>query len=550
MNNIIFFKKFSRFAADSLKVNKDLVFVPLFKNPNSPIISSLDKDTNSTNTQLPLDVGPLCGSQFRPTPSQDAVTPQPRPEQSVLQAAVNNLVFLQKKGSQTSNPNLISYNFPGSGVVAAVKFAATLNPAASAWLLPLKKQKLDSAADDKATNYGWGEKAAAANAAAALQACSISNPAKAEPLYAAKQPQAEQDSAAGAAMFEIKTKYNINKLMNTAACFSWRGLIYELLFHFFKSMFCLISKPVFINTPDTIKIQLFYFLCLPKILTTDLSPKMWSRKAGADANSCRLSGSSRSAGVSWNSACKLQAANLLTEKSIRGSGKQKRQSAVAVKIKKFNSKDLIVRFYLKNLAHPECNLTKVYPGKFKLICSILSKFFNKSVELDLIRLHQPYYDSNILVNYLGLITAANAKRAGKKNIGKVIHTLFNRNIINGSLNTAYDASCRLSGTAFAVPAAAEAAVGAANAAAAFPQIGSISDLGLGKDSKIKAYLSGLNIKISGRLMREPIIPRVTTKKFDKGFTATGKINYSDVATFTHKNRKGAFTITVKSGQNF
>ena len=50
-------------------------------------------------------------------------------------------------------------------------------------------------------------------------------------------------------------------------------------------------------------------------------------------------------------------------------------------------------------------------------------------------------------------------------------------------------------------------------------------------------------------MREPIIPRITTKKFEKGFTAKGKINYFDQARFTHKNRKGAFTITVKSGQN-
>ena len=65
-----------------------------------------------------------------------------------------------------------------------------------------------------------------------------------------------------------------------------------------------------------------------------------------------------------------------------------------------------------------------------------------------------------------------------------------------------------------------------------------------------ANWSGLNIKISGRLMREPIIPRITTKKFEKGYTAKGKVNYSDVARFTSKNRKGAFTITIKSGQNF
>jgi len=39
---------------------------------------------------------------------------------------------------------------------------------------------------------------------------------------------------------------------------------YKLLFYFFKSMYCLISKPVFIFTPDKVVIQLHYFLNIPK----------------------------------------------------------------------------------------------------------------------------------------------------------------------------------------------------------------------------------------------------------------------------------------------
>lgn len=212
--------------------------------------------------------------------------------------------------------------------------------------------------------------------------------------------------------------------------------VYKLLFNFFKSMYCLISKPVFIETPDKIKIQLFYFLC------------------------------------SQASAKKLIATEGLAA-----------QAAVF-----------------------DCyNLTKVYPYKFKLICTILSKFFNKNVELELIRLHQPYYNSNILVNFLALII-------NKKNIGACIQRLYNSNIFKANKT--------------------------------------LNNLELLSSSQRLAYLAGLNIKISGRLMREPIIPRITTKKFEKGFTAKGKINYLDKAKFTSKNRKGAFTITVKSGQNF
>jgi hypothetical protein len=39
---------------------------------------------------------------------------------------------------------------------------------------------------------------------------------------------------------------------------------YNLLFYFFKSMYCLISKPVFLFTPDKVVIQLLYFLNIPK----------------------------------------------------------------------------------------------------------------------------------------------------------------------------------------------------------------------------------------------------------------------------------------------
>jgi hypothetical protein len=39
---------------------------------------------------------------------------------------------------------------------------------------------------------------------------------------------------------------------------------YNLLFYFFKSMYCLISKPVFLFTPDKVVIELFYYLNIPK----------------------------------------------------------------------------------------------------------------------------------------------------------------------------------------------------------------------------------------------------------------------------------------------
>jgi len=39
---------------------------------------------------------------------------------------------------------------------------------------------------------------------------------------------------------------------------------YKLLFIFFKSIYCLISKPVISISPDKVNIQLFYYLNIPK----------------------------------------------------------------------------------------------------------------------------------------------------------------------------------------------------------------------------------------------------------------------------------------------
>ena len=40
--------------------------------------------------------------------------------------------------------------------------------------------------------------------------------------------------------------------------------LYKLLLFYFKSIYCLISKPVISITPDKVKIQLFYYLTIPK----------------------------------------------------------------------------------------------------------------------------------------------------------------------------------------------------------------------------------------------------------------------------------------------
>ena len=267
---------------------------------------------------------------------------------------------------------------------------------------------------------------------------------------------------------------------------------YKLLLYFFKSMYGLISKPVYKFTSEKVIIQLFYYLNIPKKKVLKLFAiyyiksfkKLWFLKR-SQHNTFRK--------------------NIFNRNSLNKFGKPKRffvRWKLRKAISRLKSKKTNIKLLFFNLR--KFNLSKVFYSKFKLICDILSNKFKKPVQLELTRLHYPYYDSNILVNLLYL----NIKNKRKKS-RVAIQKIYNKKAVK-----------------------------------------KLNDPNLKSINNIPAFLSGLNIKIAGRLMREPMIPRLTTKIYENGATATGKVNYLDIATITKKNRKGAYTIKITSGQNF
>lgn len=242
--------------------------------------------------------------------------------------------------------------------------------------------------------------------------------------------------------------------------------LYKFISSTFKSMYCLISKPVFIITPDKIIIQLFYYLFIPNILKLK---KFYKYKS------------------SFYSAL----------------GKKEwynRKKKIKKQYSKFRKIKLNVRIKLRNLSN--ITLTKIFSNKFRILCLNLNKIFNKPVELDLIRLHYPYNDSNILVNLLGIMI-------NKIKFRIILRRLFEKAVIK-NLN-------KLNGH---------------------------------KLNIIPAFLSGITIRVAGRLLTHKVVPRQTVKITRRGALAKGKINFKDIATYTNKNKRGAFSITVKSGQNF
>jgi len=267
--------------------------------------------------------------------------------------------------------------------------------------------------------------------------------------------------------------------------------IQKLLESSFKSMYCLISKPLFIITPDKITIRLFYFLFVPNFLKYKKLIAITKRRE---------------------------------EKGFKGRINRNRIKQTKKQFNKFRKLKKDVRIKLRNLSNVA--LTNVFSNKFKILSLILSKLFKKPVELDLTRLHYAYNDSTILVNLLGIMI-------NKIKLRIIIRRLFEKAVIKNLNKLPIQRS--------------SAAAKLVNTDAL--SSGQQNNLNWKDSVNIPAFLSGIKIKVGGRLLTQSVVPRQTVKITQRGATQRGKINFLDIARYTRKNKRGAFSITIKSGQN-
>src|ERR1700751_112493 len=143
------------------------------------------------------------------------------------------------------------------------------------------------------------------------------------------------------------------------------------------------------------------------------------------------------------------------------------------------------------------NINKI---KLNILCKILSILFNKPVKFELVRLHYPYFDSNIFLNILNILI-------NKIQIRIIMQNFFKKAIIDNpiNLNNKY--------LKFNIP----------------------------------SFLSGIKLKIGGRLMTHKVVPKQTIKIIRKGDLARGKIIFLDKARYTNKNKRGQFTLSISIG---
>ena len=282
--------------------------------------------------------------------------------------------------------------------------------------------------------------------------------------------------------------------------------LYKFLQSTFISMNCLISKPIFIITNDKVEIQLFYFLLWNNnfkriTIKSNLKQKLFRKVKESQENlKDTVLENKDNPLLNQKHNLSLHKLNVLKKKRNNSLYRFIKMNYKLLKFKNNSIKILRKNFLIKN------------SQKFKTICQILSRYFKKPVELNLIRLHYPYYDTNILVNFL----AFNIK---KIKVRLFLSRLFKFAVIKKPFNIkdSFDNSNHKTKNKILV---------------------------------VPSFLSGLKIRIAGRLMTQPVIPRRTVYTTFRGTSSKGKINFSDTARFTNKNKRGAYTISITAGQNF
>lgn len=337
------------------------------------------------------------------------------------------------------------------------------------------------------------------------------------------------------------TVYNFNKSNNVSIGPVWQKTVTSLLIAYFNLYNCLISKPVFTFSPQGVKIHILYYKPLMdkehrrEIWTEITRPeKEWkiNLRFGARKPKTIIPRLILSPITFWD---RYKILNLNSKISLRR-GLSKYPGAKRVEnpvlLKTPNYTNTVGRKIQWGVGIPTENLKSninswkgrllFLPGeKLNEIAVLLSKLLQTNVQLEVVPLKYPYHDSNILAQCL-VINSEN------RSYGKLKKQLFEKAAIftfkDKNPKPLYDTKSNSN----------------PNSEISDNKI-EIKTLG---KREIVSRLTGIKVRIGGRLAKQRVVPKRSVKSTYKGLVAETKTNIVDSSIFTSKNKKGAFSIRV------
>jgi hypothetical protein len=209
-------------------------------------------------------------------------------------------------------------------------------------------------------------------------------------------------------------------------------------------------------------------------------------------------------------------------------------------------KEALLSFeFYNNKAHNNSNIIKNNIIKFKSLGILLSKIFNKNISIELIRLWNVGLEPSILSNII-------SKNSFIDNFPLILKKLFKKISI-------YKENHLLAKKQNYIINDKKLIYGKINSKEimlldkAHLNLAQINDfnkniLSINTNPFTLAKPVGLSIKVAGRLAKERIVPKKTTKLILNGSIKSNKGKIVDSYKFTGKNKRGSYTISVKLAQ--
>lgn len=175
-----------------------------------------------------------------------------------------------------------------------------------------------------------------------------------------------------------------------------------------------------------------------------------------------------------------------------------------------NKRNKFLRLRFKENKYTKINFLKFNKNLLELLLQILSKYLKKNVELDLTRLHYPVNEGFVLAKAIGIL-------------GNKFRRRF-KYFVNASFKSA--------------------------------KIDNPNNYNLKRDNQkslrhnASSSITGINMKLGGRILAQKIVPRFTSQTFQDGSLTRTNANIVTSSRFTSKNRKGTYSISVSIGHRF
>ena len=273
---------------------------------------------------------------------------------------------------------------------------------------------------------------------------------------------------------QLITKFNSEIISSKNISYKFNNLnnkkitnIYTILHSAFLKMHCSISKPRMYFTNDLIIIKLFYFPI------ARIKKSLEAKKSVVYRNL-----------INFFKLLKIKNRKITNNK---------------VNLKSNNYTLNKINLIKQNLNY-QSPFVGITEDKLEVLCEILSHLLHKPVQLEIVRLHYPFYDPNILANILGKITTYVKLRY-------IFNKLFKIAVIKNPTKM----------------------------------------IQKNRFSVLPGYLTGISLNFAGRLPTQRIIPRKTVKTKNIGSVSRKKAILIETARFSNKNRRGSFSITISTG---